>query len=566
MRRQDQNEDLKIGEVARPQSKVIDPFTRKFFLALLLCSIPFPLAAQSPSLRKISPWSVVPGQTTEIEITGDHLDTVSNAWFSFRAQVTFTNRSEEKISCLVTVPTDVPVGPAALRLSNEGGVSSLQMIMIDDLPPGFASETNISFLAAQELMLPLAVDGNAHEAKPDYYKFQARKDQRLSIEVVAQRLGSQLDSVVRLLDARGRELLYCEDDPGVGADSRFSYLFSATGDYFLELHDIGFQGGSQYRYHLRLGEFPLVTVPFPLAIQAADRKPLVELAGPSVDGLGAFQFSSGIGARRQMSSVQFAKGGPSGFFAIGTSDFATVAETEPNNEPAQANQVPLPVTINGRFDQPRDRDFFQFEAAQGQKLVFQARTRGAGSPCDVYMKLIEEKGSEIAEVNLSSTNEGAITNTFKEAGRYRLLVEELNRRGGPGMNYRIDIFPLKPGAALSTDTDRLQIAPGEAGRLKITAARFEYDGPITILLEGADADLTLEKNVIPEKKNEVEIEIKASSQLIPGQILMLKLRGQATNSTEKLPVSTVPALQKLFPLMTYPPPEFDELIAIGIRK
>src|SRR5207249_172983 len=118
------------------------------------------------------------------------------------------------------------------------------------------SGENKTMTNAQQLKLPVAVDGASDELSFDYYKFTAKKGQRISFEIVAQRLGSRLDPVLRLLDAKGRELEYCDDDPGAGADSRFAHRFAAGGKYFLEIRDVNYQGGPQYFYRLRVGNLP----------------------------------------------------------------------------------------------------------------------------------------------------------------------------------------------------------------------------------------------------------------------------------------------------------------------
>jgi len=40
---------------------------------------------------------------------------------------------------------------------------------------------------------------------------------------------SPLDPVVRLLDAAGKELVYCDDDPATGSDARVCFTSPATG-------------------------------------------------------------------------------------------------------------------------------------------------------------------------------------------------------------------------------------------------------------------------------------------------------------------------------------------------
>src|SRR5207237_284285 len=77
---------------------------------------------------------------------------------------------------------------------------------------------------------PITVQGNIEELTSHYYKFAAHKGRALSVDVIANRIGSKLDPLVRLLDSSGKELLLCDDDPAIAPESRFSYLIPSNGD------------------------------------------------------------------------------------------------------------------------------------------------------------------------------------------------------------------------------------------------------------------------------------------------------------------------------------------------
>ena len=171
----------------------------------------------------------------------------------------------------------MPVGIGAVRLSTASGVSSLQLFMIDDLPTDLdagKNTANVTLAAAQPLRAGVAVDGNCEPLAARYFRLSGKKGERVSIEIVAQRLGSKLDPIVRLLDSTGRELAFCDDTPGLGSDCRFGYTFPADGECLIELRDANYDGGADYRYRLRVGDFPLATNLFPLGARAARREAL----------------------------------------------------------------------------------------------------------------------------------------------------------------------------------------------------------------------------------------------------------------------------------------------------
>jgi len=527
---------------------------------------------QSPVLNHAVPAAVAPGKTTTLTFFGEKLNGATGLWTGFPAQVNRVSSgktnslSSGEIAFQLSVPKNVPVGIGALRLATTNGVSNLHLILVDDLPTAAGSGTNRTLTTAQELKLPVAVDGNCEELSFDYYAFKAKKGQRVSVEVVANRLGSSLDPVVRVLDAAGKELAYCDDDAAAGSDSRVSFTSPATGRYIIELRDIGYQGGSKYRYRLRVGNFPLVSAPFPPGAQRGAQT-RVAFVGRAVDGVRPVSLRVPENATRVPLNARFAGGKACGFVTLATSRLPELMEIEPNQTPETATKIPVPSVVNGRFAQPRDRDWFEFSASQGQRLVFSGRTRSLGSPCDLFMRLFNAEGKQLAEADISGANEGTLTNKFSETGRYRLFVEELNRGGAPDFVYRIEIETLQPGFVLSLETNKVEAASEGSFELKVTAARREYDGPINLSLERLGDDFVLENNVIAEKKNETSLKVKLPGRVEAGQMFHFIIVGQARvdDADYKSTASTMLALRRMWPLLRYPPAELDGLIGLGIK-
>ena len=71
-------------------------------------------------------------------------------------------------------------------------------------------------------------------------------------------------------------------------------------------------------------------------------------------------------------------------------------EQEPNDDPAEAQPVTLPVIVNGRIDRPGDCDVFRFEGRAGQKIVAEVDARKLDSPLDSVLKLTDADGRQLA--------------------------------------------------------------------------------------------------------------------------------------------------------------------------
>jgi hypothetical protein len=112
---------------------------------------------------------------------------------------------------------------------------------------------------------PVALDGLIQKPGDALtYRFVARSGQRLRFEVLAQRLGSVMDSNLRILDSGGKELAANDDGGtllagaagGIGKDSRLDWQASTDGTYRVEITDLtGHCGPSDF---FRLEIVPVV--------------------------------------------------------------------------------------------------------------------------------------------------------------------------------------------------------------------------------------------------------------------------------------------------------------------
>jgi hypothetical protein len=171
----------------------------------------------------------------------------------------------------------------------------------------------------------------------------------------------------------------------------------------------------------------------------------------------------------------------------------------------------------------------------------------------------------IAEADATGAGEGELTQRFKEPGPVQLVVEELNRGGGTGFDYEIEVVPFEPGFSLTVATNTLSVAPGETFELKVSATRQEFDGPITLLLAGTVEGFALTNNIIAEKAKETTMKVTTPATLNVGALLNFAITGVGQFGERQIEVraSTMSALKDQLPQMLYPPRELDGLIGLG---
>jgi hypothetical protein len=185
---------------------------------------------------------------------------------------------------------DKPAGLYPVSLKKDGVASNKVEFAVDSLPAVIAKTNTGSQAKAQKLKLPVIVNGRiAQKGEAAFFRFDGAAGQEIVAEVVARRLGSPLDSTLRLTDAAGKELAFNDDfeDKGAGlithqADSFISFKLPAKGTYYLQLADAQHNGGAEYGYRLRISQpqpdFQLRVVPSSFNVRAGSNVPFTVYA------------------------------------------------------------------------------------------------------------------------------------------------------------------------------------------------------------------------------------------------------------------------------------------------
>ena len=486
--------------------------------------------AQEPVINGTVPGAVAPGAPTQLQINGGNLAIAKKLWLSFPAESSLAEGIEKngenpaQVTYKIGVPAETACGIHAMRVVTDKGVSPLRFLFVDDLPSVASIGSNVQLAAAQVVSVPTAVDGAVAGLSWQYFKFSAKAGQRLSFEVLARRIGSSLDPFLRLLDTNGRELAYNDDTPGLSSDSSIIYTFKDAGDYILELRDIKYGTGG---YRLRVGDFPIATVAYPLAVQRGTTTN-VTLVGFGVDGLTPVTLAVPPSYTGEWMNVSLKRpNGASGYSSIAVVSTPQFVEHEPNNTAEQANRVDLGHDINGRLEQRGDVDRFVFAAKKDQSATFTGITRQQGSPTDLNFKILNKDGGQIATAEDTGTNEGSLTFKFPSDGEYSLVVEDLNHNGGSEYAYRIAVTTTSPQFSLAASLDTLNIPAGGSVMATVTVTRTGYNGPIELGAGNLPAGVSASKSVIGSGRNDAVVTLQAAPEFAAGELYNISILGTA---------------------------------------
>ncbi len=535
---------------------------------------PAPAAnAQAPVLNPAVPLGMQRGTTFDLTLTGNNLAEPTGLWTSFPAKVTIPTESNNgkdngKLLVRLEVPKDAPLGFHSIRLATQRGMSNLRLFCIDDLPQVIEGASNHTPSTAQVVSVPCVLVGRADAETTDYFKFHVSAGQRLSVEILGRRLGSQFDPQLQLLDTNGRELpnAYSNDAPGLQTDARLTYTFKTAGDYLVAVRDVSYRGGGDFHYRLRIGDFPCATTTLPLAVKRGTKME-VRFAGPNVEGVAPVEVKAPTDPAVEF--LTLAPRGANGLHGwpvyLALSDIEETLEDEPNDEAAKANRILVPGAITARFQKKGDIDSFNFALKKGVRYILSVQTHELGSPTEVYMTLRDAKG---AQLQVSDPMKAAqLDYTPPADGDYTLQVEHLHLWGGPDEVYRVSVMPFEPGFDLALALDRFNAEQGGKLSIPVLAPRRDFGGPIEISavgLQGVSGTLTVPAGGAPPPNQPLGTLVVNVAPEVPPGPHVFQIQGKATiNGKTVIKLASVRTIISQG-LANLPIPPKEPLTSIGL--
>ncbi len=500
-------------------------------MAIWLLSACFCVAdLPSPRLDRLRPLGAAAGSTVEAEVAGAELDDAKSLLFDHPG-LTAEFVKDRKFK--ITVAADVPAGTYDVRVVGRFGITNPRLFAVSHgLKDSTEKEPNNDSETAQPVEINSAIYGDSDGNGEDLFSFTVKQGKRVTIECQAGMLDSALDANLTLTTADGK--LLASNGDYRGRDPFLDFVAPADGEYVVKINDLSFRGGFPYR--LVITDKPQVENIFPRAVQAGkpvqlkafgrnfgsgsaksrwslNDLPLDEfvfsLTPPDdVLKLGAYRFLDHptdhtvlpTAATCTVTGFQIrpVTGGGSSLNAASliVTDIAPLLESEPNDTSEKPQPIALPAVVNGRFDRPRDSDWFEFEATEGGQYEFDVYCERIAGRADPYLVVLDDKGNRLTELDDFGHRMNAFDGHLRDPvgmiglsakRKYRVLVQDRYSRGGARFQYVLSIRKPVPDfyvAAIHSQNP----GPGAANVRKggatyvdvVIHQRGGYNGPVTI--------------------------------------------------------------------------------------
>lgn len=161
-------------------------------------------------------------------------------------------------------PPPKEAGPGTHMIAAQNGkfASNQVPFALDTLPECLEKEPNDDPSKAQKVQLPIIVNGRIDRPGDwDVFEVEGKAGETIVAEVYARRLGSPLDSFVKVTGADGKIIALNDDhfDAGSGmnchhADSYVMAKLPTSGKYYVHIGDTTRHGGKEYGYRLRISQ------------------------------------------------------------------------------------------------------------------------------------------------------------------------------------------------------------------------------------------------------------------------------------------------------------------------
>jgi hypothetical protein len=507
-----------------------------FLTFMVVCGLATAYSQPVPKLNPPFPEWVQRGTTTEIIFSGENLAHASQLLFSNDSEaeasgITVSNLKVEggkTLKAKIKVASDSLPGEREVRLVTPTGVSEPVVLNLSDLPEVQETGTNNSPEKAQSIVFPAVINGHVMAASEiDFYRFHGRKGEQLIFDVYASRMGSPLDSSLAVLGIDGRELARNEDANGF--DSLIEFTVPETADYLLQLRDFRFKGGGDFKYRLYAGTIPYLEAIFPLGGRRGDS---VEIA-LSGRNLARPTLTNNITSTAPLGLTEI-RGETGGHvsnpksFEVG--DLPEFIEVEPNDTAEQANNITIPVTINGRIARVKDVDLFKFKSDKDQRLLCEVKAQRLGSRLDTLLTLSDSHGKVLAQNDDATGMDARIDyDKFVKGEEYVFSIRDLNERGGENFGYRFSIHPPEPDFVVKFFPDIPRVSRGSHTTTRCEVTRTGgFPGAVRVSFEGLPAGVYCEPLVLTTEKPSTGLMIISAAKDAATGSFPIKLMASAT--------------------------------------
>jgi len=440
-------------------------------------------------------------------------------WFGHKSRTTAFPIPRE-VPARIRVTAGMPSGAVRWQASHAGGASPCAVFLVET--GNIVVEQRHRDDSQPLKLLPVTVAGRLERiSEVDNYHFTAAEDGLLTMELIARRIGSDLNGAMEIRDADGNYLTDVADTNG--HDCHLTLAVTKGARYSISLHDVDFRGNRALVYALRFTLGPQVLLTRPTTGRGGETGEVVFVGyGLKTGGAQIEQVTRTVEFPEQDEpKFSYLLVTPKGNAAVelGLSDIKETVEP-------RSTDISEAVAINGTMEKVGDEDRYTLELAAGDVWSLSVAARSIGSPLIPTLRVLGPDGSEVVKsAETAETVDCEVVVHASTAGPHAIIVGDISARvDSPLSVYRLTARPTRADFILSIP-QRVSVEAGGKASVAVKATRIGgYAGEIGLEVAGLPSDVTVPDDLlIPTDKEELQIEFTAVADCVitPTQIRII---------------------------------------------
>ncbi|WP_417850136.1 PPC domain-containing protein [Thalassoglobus sp.] len=453
--------------------------------------------AAAPRFTNLSPRGAQRGTEIAVTLQGSNLDDAEELLIYDEGLevVKFELPADEKqkgkqVTATLKLKEGCNLGTYRMRIRTKTGLSDLQNFYVTPYPIVDEKEPNTEFSAPQVIEKNVAVYGRIDREDADYYAIEAKKGERISVEVFGMRLGfssgtSFFDPYLAIINEERFELAVNDDSALTWNDSVASIIAPKDGRYTILVRDSAYNGDGRAYYFANIGNFPRPHAVIPSGGKPGEKLTVTfvgDVAGPITREV---TLPADGNLERFGLEVQDEYGIAPTAQPFRLSPLDNFVEQEPNNDRTTATAAAAPGAYNGVISEPGDVDFFKFSAKKDQQFDVEVYARRSRSALDPVMFIYRmDNGARVTSNDDSRGPDSYARFKAPADGEYVVSVYDHLKNGGEAFSYRIELTPVEP--TITADPvefaryvqHQIVIPQGAGSGIVATVRRDNIGGPV----------------------------------------------------------------------------------------
>ena len=418
----------------------------------------------------------------------------------------------------LTVDAAVPEGMIRWQVANANGASDTAVVLISRGPEILESRSR-DF--PQRLpSLPIGVSGRlARLTEVDRYEIVAERDGIVTVDLMACRLGADINGVLQVHDVDGKLLADLADS--LGLDGRVAFAAVAGKTYTISLHDADFRGDRAYVYHLAITQTPQVIGTIPAAGQRG--------VSNSVEffGIGIASGAAVMESIRQ--DVAFSTDASLATQQLTLSTFLgqTEVQLSLSDVPEQASSattgmpqvMTVPGAVTGLMLPGEAERRYQWQVEKDEYWSIAVQSRALDSRMDVAVEVLDPEGNRVGDNDdLPGTTDAGLEFQAKAAGEHTIVIRNLSastQRSACEVSmdvYRLQLQRTQPDFSL-TVPQRATLGLGGTAEIPVQAIRHGgFAEVIRVSVDGLPEGVSVQGDaIIPAGGKDVKLKLESTT-------------------------------------------------------